>query len=233
MAISVSNIAAAELHTTSNSEPYDTPNFTSSSELIIACICRRGDATGPASVTYNGSGMTAVTSVGYTSNTHLSLWVAPGSGTSAFVRASGGTGQTGCHILVFETSGVDVSAGVADAVVQNDGDTTAGSGTSQTVGLPSGTPFDSDSRCVAFGHHGTNEGTSWDTNWTELTEGSFTSPDSTLSGAWTPSTFDQTAVVSWTTSISARGGVIMELKAAAASTGDRLDSYGRLGWYGV
>ena len=81
-------------------------------------------------------------------------------------------------MVILGATGVDLTSGPVDAIVQESADAPGTGGTSITGTLPNASPFDSNSRCVMYAHHNTNEGTSWDAGWTELSDGSFTSPDS-------------------------------------------------------
>jgi hypothetical protein len=187
-----------------------------SNSLLIACIQFSNQAT-PTSVTGHGVTWTRLSFTRTLDVTHqLEVYVADSgaSPTSAAVTINFSLSRNGCSITEYEVTGVDLSGGVAAAIVQNP--TNNGSGTSGSVTLASAGA--AANRPIAFFVHLANEATTPRTNWTEPagSDGSYFNPSTGAEVQYRSDTFETTASASWSSSSLWRG-VALELKEGGAS----------------
>lgn len=217
MALSVTSVGTP-LHSTTNTTAYSSSAIAWTGSRIAGCwIIGRGvGLANPSSVA--GTTLTWVKVASSELNNspeYIVLYLAlTGAGSTDTLTATWGSAIAGCHIMAFEVDGADLTVATADlAAVQ--GVTTNGTGTSGSITLAAAGA--TDNRPMSAWDHLATEATTFRTDWTELDDGSFSSPVSGAEYQWRSDTFETTATASWTTSSQYIGSAI-ELKAAAGGT---------------
>ena len=222
MAITVTN--KESLFTGSNAASYATASYApTANSLLIASVVNANnlatDPVEPATPTANGLTWSKVTtylpdSTG--TKVRMTVFVAlTGASPSAgvFTADFGAETQLGCNIVVDEIGGdVDVSGTALNAIVQSVTGTVAGSGTSESITLAALSNVNN----ASYGAFNIqlNEAMTAGSGYTITIEGDNAGPNSHTAAEYqVPGS--TTVDISWTTS-AAKGGIALEIKAAAA-----------------
>jgi hypothetical protein len=202
--------------------------------LLVAMISTAGTSVDPTSVT--GHGVT-YTKIAFSSVTNLNMngfYAADsgGSPTNAALQMTFAATATGACLYDLNFSGVDLSGGVAAAIVQSVLNTDiAGTATSLQTTLAAASAVDN--RPAAMCVLNVNQTITEDTNYVEINDQGHTLPARRLSASWQSGGFDVTIDHSWSagSSVAVRA---FEIKAAAAGGGGStvLDPFGMSGFFG-
>lgn len=190
--------------------------------FLLAFVSATGSAIQPTVPTPSGWGLTwsqVGTSHNFFSGSNgAGLWVfgaktstAPGSG--SFTANFGAQAMLGAEAAIIETSGHDLSATVAQLVVQFVKSTIDATGTTDSLALAAAGA--AANRPFSYWVHFTDEVTNFQTNWTELHDLGHIGPTRGAESQWRSDAFETTASADWTTS-SSFGAVALEVKAAGA-----------------
>lgn len=218
MAIAFSNLGASanpDINNNVDQTSYVNSSWTPPASgliLVFVCSARSG---GPDTPTISGNSLTWTQIAAFTWGTSRNIVLfganASGSTTGATTIDYGGNTQTFCNASFFHVTDVDLSGGVAAAVVQTV--TNSGSGTSGTVTLAAA--GNSNNRPISCFAHLANEGKTAQTSWTELDDLFGSTPIRGLETQYRDDVFDTAAAASWSSSVS-WGGMAAELKATTA-----------------
>jgi hypothetical protein len=197
----------------------DTTTYTSATwtppanALLCLFICSHTNLDEPSSVTGHGVTYSKKTSQAISTNSRIGLWVADsgGSPTSVGDSATWGTNRTGCQMIPFALTGVDLSGGALAAVVQ--APVNSGTGNTATVTL-AGAGAAGNRPIMGIGTQ-LGEAITPRTNWAEIGDGSIATPARRLEAQWRSDTFETTASGTWTTATFDWGAIAAEIKEAA------------------
>ena len=222
MAISFTN-SGVSLNTTTGSDVYSTSSWTPPSNALLIVFFAARDVysatanNSPSSITHGSINFTKVQARSPGNDSQMEMWVAdsgssPGNNTTTITFTES---KSGLHFHVFAATGVNLTGGAANAVQTPTGGTTGGNGTSGSVTLDS--PLQSANRPVSFFFHRANETLTGRTNWTDVSNGNFASPNSGALSQYRSDAFETTASATWTTSV-VWGGMAAEIKASGGVT---------------
>jgi hypothetical protein len=223
MAKPIPTFRASVFSTTSAASYAASPSYTPAAGSLLVAFVESSLASSPinpTSVTGHGVTFSSLSIAGALSTTHrVSVWVADSGAAPTAVATTasfGSTNQSGCSIIEYEITGVDLSGGAVAAIVQSPVNT--GTGTTGTVTLSAA--GNSENIELAAFVHLANEGTTPRTNWTEPvgSDGNFNAPATGVEAQYRTDTFETTVSATWATS-SAWLGVALEIKAALAQVG--------------
>lgn len=226
MAISAAKLGTS-LHDDTDGSSYSYPSATYSNDKLYICFVTSAIATGtaPTCTGISGGGLTWVeigTAGGITySGTGNAVrriqafraLVSSGASTGALTISMDGT-STGCHACVVEMDGIDTSGSNGAGAIVQSGTDSAFSETSGAVTLSSFA--DSLNRPLAFFSHRTAESTTEGIGYTNLDDGTGSSPAQGSMTEWLSDGTDTSPTASWSTS-SDWGGFAVEVKATSVS----------------
>lgn len=212
----------ASVFSGSNATSYATGSWTPTASRLAICCVQSELSGAPAEPTISGNGLTWTKADGYQDDTsgtqsRITVFVAltGGSPSAGAVTADfGAETELGGNVIVDEVSGADVSGTALNAIVQTKTGSTSGSGTSESISLTNGITAGNASYGVF--HHQADEGSSVGSGYSALGDGHHAGPASALFTEY-KAAGAQTVDASWTTS-SLKGGIALEIKAAATAT---------------
>lgn len=230
MAISFTNLGASanpDLDNGATQTSYSNTSWTPPTDgIILVWIQARDEASTVRNPTMSGNSLTWVRILTFdpsAGGNGLSLFIADASGatTGATTVDFGGNNQVHCNMLFFQATGVDISGGVASAVVQQP--TTSGSDTTGTVTFSAA--GDAANRMCSFFWHQVEETVTGDGDWTDLDSFTGAGQARGMLSQYRGDATDTAVTNTWTTSAS-YGGVGVELlaEAEAADLNVTLDS---------
>jgi hypothetical protein len=202
--------------------------------LSVAMISTGGASVDPTSVTGHGVTYTKI-AFSVVTNLNMNGFYAADSGgspTNAALQATWAVAPTGICLYDINFSGVDLSGGVAAAIVQSVLNTDiVGTATSLQTLLAAASA--TDNRPVAMCVLNVNQAITEDTNYTEINDQGHTLPARRLSASWQSGGFDVTIDHSWSagSSVAVRA---FEVKATAGGGAGSAatDPFGMSGFFG-
>lgn len=218
MAVSITT--KASVYSGTNAASYATGSWTPTTGRLAVCVVQ-SEISGTTNVpTVSGNGITWSEVRNYEDDTsgttsRITVFVAKTAGSSAGAVTADFASQTqaGGNVIVDEVDGADVSGTALQAIVQSVAGTVNGSGTSESISLAA-LASAGNASYGAF-HHQADEATSNGTGYTSLGGGSHAGPSSALFTEY-KAAGSTTVDASWATS-SGKGGIAMEIKAAAVA----------------
>jgi len=212
------------------------------SRLLLAFVTSRSAGDSLAADTFTGYGLTWTSLGGHdrdSGNVHMEVYGAltGGSPTSVDPVATWSLTRSGCHIHIVEITLTNYGATPADCVADQGGGVrlakSSVTGTATSISFTLVSASNSANRPIAHASHGgAVEVTDPATNWTELTDGSMTSPINNVETQWRSDVFDTAVSASWVTAAN-RFGVALELidtQPVGGSSGT--DPFGMTGFFG-
>ncbi len=221
---------AAAIHSSSDASSYAFAPVTASNNRLYVVFVSTSITTGtaPSATSVSGAGL-AFTEIGtpggllYSGTPGLrriQAWralVGSGAGTGSIAISLDGT-STGMDAALLEFDGVDTSGTNGSGAVAQSATNQATSATALTVTLSAFASVGN--RPVAFFNHRVAEATTEESGYTELDEGSHSSPTAGAECEWHASTADTTPSASWLTNAAA-GGFAIEVRAASGPPGNQ------------
>lgn len=212
--------ANPDLFSTSNTSSYANTAWMPPASGLLICFVQNSKSSAPNAVnslTGNGITWSNIASIVNSSDImRLTLFAANASGSSngATTADFAGVNQSGCALSFFHCDDADLSGGVVASIIQAVTNAGAASQTSGSITLSAAA--NSNNRPIAGFVHGAATESTPRTNWTEMDDGTYATPDRGMETQVRSDAFETTASVTWTTS-SAWCGIAAEIKIAGAS----------------